>query len=161
MSNKNLLLQFIEPQNLEDKKYFDFLKGTYDSRFYHYGDHFKIHVESKYNFNLRVKNKFLDFLILSFVFIMGFTAGHELISRDGFGCREGNRRKPQEYRRANRRRSSGSCSRQPPSPPLGTPHLALAPAKLVHRRLLYFPFSNCSSMAWPFLFLGFSSSDLR
>lgn len=72
MSNKNLLLQFIEPQNLEDKKYFDFLKGTYDSRFYHYGDHFKIHVESKYNFNLRVKNKFLDFLILSFVFIMGF-----------------------------------------------------------------------------------------
>ena len=41
MSNRNLLINLIESENSKNKKYYDFLKENLDSRFYHYGFHFK------------------------------------------------------------------------------------------------------------------------
>lgn len=70
MSNRNLLLNLIESENPNNKKYYDFLKGAYDSRFYHYGSHFKQHEEKTLGVKKSLLRKVMFLLSGVFVFFM-------------------------------------------------------------------------------------------
>jgi len=70
MSNRNLLINLIESENSKNKKYYDFLKENLDSRFYHYGFHFKYSFERKSAFKEGLYSKIINFLTGLFVFFM-------------------------------------------------------------------------------------------
>jgi len=72
MSNRNLLLNLIESENTRNKKYYDLLKGAYDSRFYHYGNHFRYHEENRLGIKEFLRSKVMSLLIGIFVFLMSF-----------------------------------------------------------------------------------------
>jgi hypothetical protein len=69
--NKNLLLEYIESNNLKNKEYYDFLKEAFDQRFYYYGGHFLDPFEKKINRRRKVKIIIISIIKYFYVMLMG------------------------------------------------------------------------------------------
>lgn len=70
-THTNLLLNYLIKENPQNLEVYDFLKEIYDRRFYHYGNHFKYHFETRKTLKQRIWEKL--YLVMAGTFVFFFS----------------------------------------------------------------------------------------